>query len=58
MIVDLPFPTNHLGVHRAIENAGRILKEVQARLADAVATFSGGRLQDDATLIVLAADQG
>jgi phosphoserine phosphatase RsbU/P len=29
---------------------------LQARLADAVATFSGGRLQDDATLIVVAAD--
>jgi sigma-B regulation protein RsbU (phosphoserine phosphatase) len=31
---------------------------LQARLADAVAQFSGGRLQDDATLIVLASDQG
>ena len=31
---------------------------LQARLTDAVARFSGGRLQDDATLIVLAADQG
>ena len=29
---------------------------LQARLADAVASFTGGRLQDDATLIVLAAD--
>lgn len=29
---------------------------LQARLADAVATFTGGRLQDDATLIVMAAD--
>jgi sigma-B regulation protein RsbU (phosphoserine phosphatase) len=29
---------------------------LQARLADAVAAFTGGRLQDDATLIVLAAD--
>jgi 3-methyl-2-oxobutanoate hydroxymethyltransferase len=26
-IVDLPFPVNHLGVHRAIEAGGRILKE-------------------------------
>src|SRR6476469_4711936 len=25
LIVDMPFPTNHLGVHRAIESAGRIL---------------------------------
>ena len=31
---------------------------LQARLADAVAAFTGGRLQDDATLMVLAADQG
>jgi phosphoserine phosphatase RsbU/P len=31
---------------------------LQARLTDAVATFTGGRLQDDATLIVLAADVG
>jgi sigma-B regulation protein RsbU (phosphoserine phosphatase) len=29
---------------------------LQARLAEAVAAFSGGRFQDDATLIVLAAD--
>ena len=29
---------------------------LQARLIDEVATFTGGRLQDDATLIVLAAD--
>src|SRR5207249_7366854 len=26
-IVDLPFPLNHLGVPRAIESGGRILKE-------------------------------
>ncbi|MDB4640790.1 3-methyl-2-oxobutanoate hydroxymethyltransferase [Pirellulaceae bacterium] len=26
-IVDLPFPTNHLGVHKTIEMAGRVLKE-------------------------------
>lgn len=26
-IVDLPFPTNHLGVYKCIEMAGRILKE-------------------------------
>ena len=31
---------------------------LQARLSDAVATFTGGRLHDDATLIVLASDQG
>ncbi len=27
VIVDMPFPSFHLGVHRAIESAGRILKE-------------------------------
>jgi 3-methyl-2-oxobutanoate hydroxymethyltransferase len=27
LVVDMPFPSFHLGVHRAIENAGRILKE-------------------------------
>src|SRR5262245_8284967 len=31
VVVDLPFPTNHLGVHRAIESAGRILKETRCR---------------------------
>lgn len=31
VIVDLPFPTNHLGVHRAIESAGRILKETRCQ---------------------------
>jgi 3-methyl-2-oxobutanoate hydroxymethyltransferase len=30
-IVDLPFPTNHLGVHSAIESAGRILKETRCQ---------------------------
>src|ERR1700760_2162175 len=27
VVVDMPFPSFHLGPHRAIENAGRILKE-------------------------------
>jgi len=31
VIVDMPFPTNLLGVHKAIENAGRILKETGAQ---------------------------
>lgn len=31
VVVDMPFPTYHLGVHRAIENAGRILKETRCQ---------------------------
>lgn len=31
VIVDMPFPTNHLGVHTVVEQAGRILKETQAQ---------------------------
>jgi 3-methyl-2-oxobutanoate hydroxymethyltransferase len=31
VIVDMPFPTNHLGVHKAIEYAGRILKEARCQ---------------------------
>ena len=42
----------------AVTHRGCSAPALQARLADAVAQFSGGRLQDDATLIVLAADQG
>jgi 3-methyl-2-oxobutanoate hydroxymethyltransferase len=30
-VVDMPFPTNHLGVERAIECAGRILKETRCQ---------------------------
>lgn len=31
VIVDMPFPTNHLGVHSAIESAGRILKQTRCQ---------------------------
>ncbi len=31
MVVDMPFPSYHLGVHKAIENAGRILKETRCQ---------------------------
>jgi 3-methyl-2-oxobutanoate hydroxymethyltransferase len=31
VIVDMPFPTNYLGVHKAIESAGRILKETRCQ---------------------------
>lgn len=31
VVVDMPFPTYHVGIHRAIENAGRILKETRCQ---------------------------
>ena len=31
LVVDMPFPSFHLGVHRAIENAARILKETHCQ---------------------------
>ena len=31
VVVDMPFPSFHLGTHRAIENAGRILKEARCQ---------------------------
>lgn len=31
VVVDMPFPTNHLGVHKAIEYSGRILKETRCQ---------------------------
>jgi 3-methyl-2-oxobutanoate hydroxymethyltransferase len=31
VVVDMPFPSYHLGVHKAIENAGRILKEARCQ---------------------------
>ncbi len=31
VIVDLPFPTNHLGPYKAVEFAGRILKEARVQ---------------------------
>jgi 3-methyl-2-oxobutanoate hydroxymethyltransferase len=30
-VVDMPFPSNHLGAHRAVESAGRILKETRCQ---------------------------
>jgi len=31
VVVDMPFPSFHLGTHRAIENAGRMLKEARCQ---------------------------
>jgi sigma-B regulation protein RsbU (phosphoserine phosphatase) len=42
----------------AVEHRACSAPAIQARLADAVAAFAGGHLQDDATLMVLAADLG
>jgi sigma-B regulation protein RsbU (phosphoserine phosphatase) len=42
----------------AVAHRGCSAPALQARLTDAVAAFTGGHLQDDATLMVLAADQG
>ncbi len=43
VIVDLPFPTFHLGVHRAIELAGRVLKETHCHAVK----LEGGQEQRD-----------
>ncbi|MCC7084752.1 MAG: 3-methyl-2-oxobutanoate hydroxymethyltransferase [Pirellulales bacterium] len=43
VIVDMPFPTNHLGVVKAIENAGRILKETRCQAVK----LEGGADQSD-----------
>jgi 3-methyl-2-oxobutanoate hydroxymethyltransferase len=31
VVVDMPFPTNHLGIHEAVRGAGRILKETRCQ---------------------------
>lgn len=43
VIVDLPFPTFHLGVHKAIELAGRVLKETCCQAVK----LEGGKDQSD-----------
>ena len=50
-IVDMPFPTNHLGVHKAIENAGRILKETRCQAVK----LEGGADQADVIAGLVAA---
>jgi 3-methyl-2-oxobutanoate hydroxymethyltransferase len=51
VIVDMPFPTNHLGVHKAIENAGRILKETRCQAVK----LEGGADQADVIAGLVAA---
>jgi 3-methyl-2-oxobutanoate hydroxymethyltransferase len=43
VVVDMPFPSNHLGVVKAIENAGRILKETRCQAVK----LEGGADQSD-----------
>ena len=47
----MPFPTNHLGVHKAIENAGRILKETRCQAVK----LEGGADQADVIAGLVAA---
>jgi 3-methyl-2-oxobutanoate hydroxymethyltransferase len=49
VVVDMPFPSYHLGAHKAIENAGRILKETRCQAVK----LEGGADQAD-TIAALA----
>jgi 3-methyl-2-oxobutanoate hydroxymethyltransferase len=51
VIVDMPFPTNHLGIHKAIENAGRILKETRCQAVK----LEGGAEQADVIAALVSA---
>jgi phosphoserine phosphatase RsbU/P len=52
---DVEFGEDRL-IALAVEHRSCSAPALQARLADAVASFTGGRFQDDATLIVMAAE--
>lgn len=51
VIVDMPFPSYHLGTHKAIENAGRILKETRCQAVK----LEGGADQADTIGALVAA---
>ncbi len=51
VVVDMPFPTNHLGVHQAIASAGRILKETRCQAVK----LEGGAEQADTIAHLVAA---
>lgn len=51
VVVDMPFPSFHLGTHKAIENAGRILKESRCQ---AVKLESGVEQADTIAALVSA----
>ena len=51
VIVDMPFPSYHLGSHKAIENAGRILKETRCQAVK----LEGGAAQAETIAALVAA---
>jgi 3-methyl-2-oxobutanoate hydroxymethyltransferase len=51
VVVDMPFPSFHLGAHRAIENAGRILKETRCQAVK----LEGGAEQSDVIAALVSA---
>ncbi|MEM6330356.1 MAG: 3-methyl-2-oxobutanoate hydroxymethyltransferase [Planctomycetota bacterium] len=51
VVVDLPFPTYHLGPHEAIRNAGRVLKETRCQAVK----LEGGADQADTIAALVAA---
>jgi 3-methyl-2-oxobutanoate hydroxymethyltransferase len=51
VVVDMPFPSNHLGVHRAVESAGRILKEARCQAVK----LEGGAEQAEVIAALVAA---
>ncbi len=51
VVVDMPFPSYHLGVHRAIENAGRILKQTRCQAVK----LEGGTQQSEVIAGLVAA---
>ena len=51
VVVDMPFPSFHLGIHKAIENAGRILKEARCQAVK----LEGGVAQAEVVAALVAA---
>jgi len=51
VVVDMPFPSYHLGPHKAIENAGRILKETRCQAVK----LEGGADQADTIAALVSA---
>jgi 3-methyl-2-oxobutanoate hydroxymethyltransferase len=51
IVVDMPFPSYHLGAHKAIENAGRILKETRCQAVK----LEGGADQADTIAALVSA---